>query len=113
MVPEVVVQGLVDRIVRIKGLLDAVTAITVAATPAAIGLALVLTCRLRDDEMRAAVRLGAGRGMVLRLMLGEALILLAGAGWSRLDRWASSPYGRKTSSTGSWPSGPASMERVR
>lgn len=52
---EVVVQGLVDRIVRIKGLLDAVTAITVAATLAAIGRALI-------PDLRAARRRDAHGG---------------------------------------------------
>jgi len=74
--PAGVVQGLVDRIFRIKALLDAVTAIIAVAAFAAIGLAVFLSYRLRAREIATAVKLGARRGMVLRLLAAEMVTLL-------------------------------------
>lgn len=78
--PAGVIQGLVDRIFRIKSLLDVVTAIIAIAALAAIGLAVFLSYRLRAREIATAVKLGARRGMVLRLLSAETLTLLLLAG---------------------------------
>lgn len=78
--PASVVQGLVDRIFRIKTLLDVVTTIIAIAAFAAIGLALFLSYRLRAKEIATAVKLGAARGMVLRLLAAETVTLLLIAG---------------------------------
>ena len=74
--PASVIQGLVDRIFRIKSLLDVVTAIIAVAAAAAIGLAVFLSYRLRAAELSTAVKLGARRGMVLRLLAAETVVLL-------------------------------------
>lgn len=74
--PASVVQGLVDRIFRIKTLLDFVTAIIAVAALAAVGLAVFLSYRLRAGEITTAVKLGARRGMVLRLLAAETVTLL-------------------------------------
>jgi len=74
--PAGVIQGLVDRIFRIKSLLDVVTAIIAIAALAAIGLAVFLSYRLRAREIATAVKLGARRGMVLRLLAAETVTLL-------------------------------------
>lgn len=74
--PAGVIQGLVDRIFRIKSLLDVVTAIIAVAAFAAIGLAVFLSYRLRAKEITTAVKLGARRGMVLRLLSAETFTLL-------------------------------------
>ncbi|MEM6896933.1 MAG: ABC transporter permease [Pseudomonadota bacterium] len=74
--PSGVIQGLVDRIFRIKSLLDVVTAIIAVAALAAIGLAVFLSYRLRAREIATAVKLGARRGMVLRLLSAETITLL-------------------------------------
>ncbi|MCV6592398.1 MAG: ABC transporter permease [Silicimonas sp.] len=74
--PAGVIQGLVDRIFRIKSLLDIVTAIIALAACAAIALALFLTYRLRAREIATAVKLGARRSMVLRLLAAETVTLL-------------------------------------
>ena len=74
--PEGVIQGLVDRIFRIKSLLDAVTGIIAIAAFAAIGLAVFLSYRLRAREIATAIKLGARRGMVLRLLAAETVTLL-------------------------------------
>ncbi|WP_147125346.1 ABC transporter permease [Shimia ponticola] len=75
--PAGVIQGLVDRIFRIKSLLDAVTAIIAIAAFAAIGLAVFLSYRLRAREVATAVKLGARKGMVLRLLAAETVTLLS------------------------------------
>jgi len=74
--PAGVIQGLVDRIFRIKSLLDVVTTIIAIAALAAIGLAVFLSYRLRAREIATAVKLGARRGMVLRLLSAETITLL-------------------------------------
>ncbi|MEL7026062.1 MAG: ABC transporter permease [Pseudomonadota bacterium] len=74
--PATVVQGLVDRIFRIKSLLDVVTAIIAIAAVAAVGLAVFLSFRLRAREIATAKKLGAQRGMVLRLLAAETVTLL-------------------------------------
>ncbi|MEM9999861.1 MAG: ABC transporter permease [Pseudomonadota bacterium] len=78
--PAGVIQGLVDRIFRIKSLLDVVTVIIAGATLAAIGLALFLGYRLRAREIATAVKLGAQRGMVVRLLAAETVTLLSLSG---------------------------------
>ncbi len=75
--PAGVIQGLVDRIFRIKSLLDVVTTIIAVAALAAIGLAIFLSYRLRAREIATAVKLGARRGMVLRLLSAETFTLLS------------------------------------
>lgn len=74
--PAGVIQGLVDRIFRIKSLLNVVTAIIAVAALAAIGLAVFLSYRLRAREISTAVKLGARKGMVLRLLSAETFTLL-------------------------------------
>ncbi|MEM6593761.1 MAG: ABC transporter permease [Pseudomonadota bacterium] len=74
--PARVIQGLVDRIFRIKSLLDVVTAIIAVAAVAAVGLAVFLSYRLRAREIATAVKLGAQKGMVLRLLAAETVTLL-------------------------------------
>lgn len=78
--PAGVIQGLVDRIFRIKSLLDVVTAIIAVAAVAAVGLAVFLSYRLRAREIATAIKLGAQRGMVLRLLVAETVTLLLIAG---------------------------------
>lgn len=79
-VPNDVVGDLVDRIFRIKTLLDAVSLIIGTAAMLAIGLAIFLSYRLRAREMQTAFKLGARRGMILRLLAAETFILLSIAG---------------------------------
>ena len=95
--PAGVIQGLVDRIFRIKSLLDVVTAIIAVAAVAAVGLAVFLSYRLRAREIATAVKLGAQKGMVLRLLAAETVTLVLIAGsiatigaaivWRNADAW--------------------------
>lgn len=79
-VPSDVIGELVGRIFRIKALLDAVTVIVGVAAFAAVGLAIFLSYRLRAREMQTAFKIGARRGMILRLIASETIILLFFAG---------------------------------
>ena len=79
-VPSEVVGELVERIFRIKSLLDAVTLIVGFAAFAAVGLAVFLSYRLRAREMQTAFKLGARPGMILRLLASETLVLMICAG---------------------------------
>jgi len=75
--PSEVVASLVDRIFRIRAVLDVVTGIIAAAALAALGLAFFLSYRLRAREVETAVKLGARQGMVIRLLAAETGILLS------------------------------------
>ncbi|SDX83401.1 ABC transporter permease [Citreimonas salinaria] len=78
-VPSDVVDRLVERIFRIAALLDAVAGLVGLAAAAAVALALFLAWRLRAPELDTARRIGAGRGMILRLAGAEIAILLGAA----------------------------------
>lgn len=75
--PAGVIQGLVDRIFCIKSLLDVVTAIIAVV---AVGLAAFQSYRLCDREIAIAVKMGAQRGLVLRLLATETVTVLLIAG---------------------------------
>jgi putative ABC transport system permease protein len=77
--PGQIVEGLVDRIFRIRAVLDVVTGIIALAALAALGLAIFLSFRLRAREVETAVKLGARRGMVLRLLAAETVMVLFSA----------------------------------
>ncbi|MDF1727816.1 MAG: ABC transporter permease [Sulfitobacter sp.] len=79
-VPREVIGELVDRIFRIKTLLDAVTIIVGGAALAAVALAVFLTYRLRAREMQTAFKIGARRSMILRLLAAETVVLLSISG---------------------------------
>jgi putative ABC transport system permease protein len=74
-----VVAALIDRLLRIAVLVDAVTVVVGLAAALALGLALFLTWRLRAPEMRTAFALGAGRGTIARLALAEIALVLGAA----------------------------------
>lgn len=76
-VPADVIGALLDRLLRIAALVDAVTLVVGAAAALAVGLALFLSWRLRAPEMRTAFALGAGRLTIARFALAEVGIVLA------------------------------------
>ena len=78
--PPVVMRGLVERIFRIKTLLDAVVLIVGAAALAAMGLATFLSWRLRAREVQTAVKIGARPWMIAALFGAETLIIFVLAG---------------------------------
>ena len=77
--PVQIIQGLVERIFRIRAVLDVVTGIIALAALAALGLAVFLSFRLRAREIETAVKLGARRGMVLQILAAETVVILCTA----------------------------------
>ena len=75
-----VIAGLVDRVFRIRTVLDVVTAIIAVAALAALGLALFLSYRLRAREIETASKIGARRGAIVRLLTAETAILVLTSG---------------------------------
>ena len=75
--PAAVVGGLVERLFRIRAVLDAVAAIVGLAALAAVALAVFLSYRLREEEVRTAFRIGAPRGAIARLLGAETVIVLS------------------------------------
>ncbi len=78
--PAQVIAGLVDRVFRIRAVLDVVTAIIALAALAALGLALFLSYRLRAREIATATKIGARRGTIARLLLAETAMLVLASG---------------------------------
>ena len=75
-VPTEVIGGLLDRILKIKRLVDAVVLVFAIAALAAIGLAGYLSVQLRRREIETAFKLGARRAFIARLIVAEAGIVL-------------------------------------
>ncbi|MFO0829645.1 MAG: hypothetical protein U0572_16010 [Phycisphaerales bacterium] len=73
-------ERLLREILRLKRVLDAILAAVAVVTIAVVALVIVLSVRLRRDELMTMVRLGAARGTVAQLIAAELVILLALAG---------------------------------
>jgi putative ABC transport system permease protein len=80
-VPEKVIDGLLQNIFRIKNVLDAVIVIVGAATLLALLLVFALSLRLRQRELQTIFKLGCSRATTAYLLGAEILIigLVAGA----------------------------------
>ncbi len=78
--PEKVIDGLLQNIFRIKNVMDAVIVIVGAATLLALVLVFSLSLRLRQRELHTIFKLGCSRTTIARLLTAEILIigLLAG-----------------------------------
>jgi putative ABC transport system permease protein len=59
----------VEQLVRVSSL------ISLGVTVVLIGLVLLLSLRLRADEMRTLFKMGAGRGLIVGLLLTEIGIM--------------------------------------
>ena len=81
LLPEKVIDGLLQNIFRIKNVMDAVIVIVSTATLAALVLVFSLSLRLRQRELNTIFKLGCSRSTVASLLAAEVLIigLLAGA----------------------------------
>ncbi len=79
-VPADVIGGLVERLFRVKRVLDAVVVVVGLAALMAAGLAVYLSLELRRGEFETAALIGASRWTVARLVLAETACLLAAAG---------------------------------
>jgi len=79
--PEKVIDGLLQNIFRIKNVLDAVIVLVGSATLLALVLVFALSLRLRQRELHTIFKLGCSRATISYLLAAEILIigLIAGA----------------------------------
>lgn len=74
--PEKVIDGLLENIFRIKNVLDAVILIVGFATVLALLLVFALSLRLRQRELHTIFKLGCSRMTIAYLVAGEILIIV-------------------------------------
>jgi putative ABC transport system permease protein len=79
--PEKVIDGLLQNIFRIKNVHDAVIVLVGSATMLALVLVFALSLRLRQRELHTIFKLGCSRATIVYLLAAEILIigLIAGA----------------------------------
>lgn len=77
--PSVVMDELLSYVLRIKSVIDVVSAALIATNAALTGLILMLTYRARSGERRTLLRIGAARGLV-PMMFGIEFAGLVGCG---------------------------------
>jgi putative ABC transport system permease protein len=73
--PEKVIDGLLQNIFRIKNMMDAVIVIVAAATLLALVLVFSLSLRLRQRELQTIFKLGCSRMTISYLLAAEILII--------------------------------------
>ncbi len=78
-VPKAVIDGLLQRIFKIKQLLNAVFLLVGVATISILSLIFALSIRLRKDEIYTMFTIGSGKGKVAEIILLEIVLLLAGS----------------------------------
>lgn len=89
--PSSVVREILERVFKVGALVGGVLLATGAATLAVIGLVLVLSVRLRKDELTTLRMIGISRGTYVTLLLSEVVILIVFATIiGLLAVWASS-----------------------
>ena len=74
--PEVVIDGLLQNIFRIKNVLDAVIAVVALATVLAVILVFALSLRLRQREIQTIFKIGCSRMTITRLIAAEIMIII-------------------------------------
>ena len=79
-VPEEVIDGLLQNIFRIKNVLDSVISLVGLATVLAIILVFALSLRLRQREIQTIFKLGCRKSTVARLLGAEIFIIMLGSG---------------------------------
>lgn len=78
--PEVVIDGLLQNIFRIKNVLDAVISVVTLATILAIVLVFALSLRLRQREIQTIFKLGCSRLTIARLLAAEIFLIVTISG---------------------------------
>ena len=78
--PEEVIDGLLQNIFRIKNVLDAVISVVGLATVLALILVFALSLRLRQQEIQTIFKLGCRRMTIARLLGAEIFIIVAISG---------------------------------
>ena len=79
--PEVVIDGLIQNIFRIKNILDTVISVVALSTMLAIVLVFALSLRLRQREIETIFKLGCTRRTIARLMIAEIFIIVLISGF--------------------------------
>jgi len=79
--PEEVIDGLLQNIFRIKNVLDAVISVVGLATVLALILVFALSLRLRQQEIQTIFKLGCRRMTIARLLGAEISIIVAISGF--------------------------------
>ena len=79
--PEEVIDGLLQNIFRIKNVLDAVISVVGLATILALILVFALSLRLRQQEIQTIFKLGCRRMTIARLLGAEIFIIVAISGF--------------------------------
>ena len=75
-VPSTVIRALLDQLLTIKRLVDAIVLIILVATLVSVSLAIGLTLKLRQKELHTLYKLGARRSLTARLVFAETIIVL-------------------------------------
>lgn len=78
--PEEVIDGLLQNIFRIKNVLDAVISVVGLATVLALILVFALSLRLRQQEIQTIFKLGCRRMTIARLLGAEIFIIVTISG---------------------------------
>lgn len=78
--PEEVIDGLLQNIFLIRNVLDAVIALVGLATVLVILLVFALSLRLRQREIQTIFKLGCRKAMIGRMLLAEIAIILLASG---------------------------------
>ena len=76
--PSNVVQGLNQQIFRFERVLEVIVSTVGLATALMFGLVMVLSWRLRADELRTMTRLGCSRFKAVQIM-GAEVVLMVGS----------------------------------
>lgn len=79
-IPQDVIDGLLQNIFRIKNVLDGVILLVGVATILAIILVFALSLRLREREIQTIFKLGCGRMTIARLLSAEIFIIVVTSG---------------------------------
>jgi putative ABC transport system permease protein len=79
-VPEEVIDGLLQNIFRIKNVLDSVISLVGLATILAVILVFALSLRLRQREIQTIFKLGCRKSTVARLLGAEIFIIILSSG---------------------------------
>ncbi len=74
--PEAVIDRLLQNIFRIKNVLDAVIGVVALATVLAVLLVFTLSLRLRQREIQTIFRIGCSRMTVAKLITAEIMIII-------------------------------------
>ena len=74
--PGAVIEDLLATLFRVRDIVDAAIAIVGVAMVALLALVVVLSIRLREDELDTLHRIGASRSVTARLLGAEILIVL-------------------------------------